>query len=41
MEGIAIARELTHSLRGLVEGAIVEAPEGRYEAAASVIKGLV
>ena len=40
-EGVAIARELTHSLRGLVEGAIVEAPEGRYEAAASVVKGLV
>ncbi len=39
-EGVAIARELTHSLRGLVEGVIVEAPEGRYEAAASVVKCL-
>ena len=40
-EGIAIARELLGSLRGLVEGALVSVPHGRYASAIEVLDGLV
>ena len=39
-EGIAIAREMLQSLRGLVQGVQVSAPLGRYSAALDVIEAL-
>jgi homocysteine S-methyltransferase len=40
-EGILIAREMLHQVRGLVQGAQVAAPLGRYSAALEVLDGMV
>jgi homocysteine S-methyltransferase len=37
-EGILIAREMLHQVRGLVQGAQVAAPLGRYSSATDVLK---
>src|SRR5215475_9404793 len=39
-EGIRIAREMLHRVRGLVQGAQVAAPLGRYSSAIEVLDGL-
>ncbi len=39
-EGVAIAREMLLALRGMVQGAQVSAPNGRYHAAVDVIEAL-
>jgi homocysteine S-methyltransferase len=38
-EGIQIAREMLHRVRGLVQGAQVAAPLGRYSSATDVLDG--
>jgi homocysteine S-methyltransferase len=40
-EGIRIAREMLHQVRGLVQGAQVAAPLGRYSSALEVLDGMV
>jgi methionine synthase / methylenetetrahydrofolate reductase (NADH) len=40
-EGIKIAREMLHQVRGLVQGAQVAAPLGRYTSALEVLDGMV
>jgi methionine synthase / methylenetetrahydrofolate reductase(NADPH) len=40
-EGIQIAREMLHQVRGLVQGAQVAAPLGRYSSALEVLDGMV
>lgn len=39
-EGILIAREMLHKVRGLVQGAQVAAPLGRYSSAIDVLDGI-
>jgi len=39
-EGIQIAREMLHKVRGLVQGAQVAAPLGRYSSAIDVLDGI-
>lgn len=39
-EGILIAREMLHQVRGLVQGAQVAAPLGRYSSAVDVLNGI-
>jgi methionine synthase / methylenetetrahydrofolate reductase(NADPH) len=39
-EGIQIAREMLHQVRGLVQGAQVSAPLGRYSSAIDVLDGI-
>jgi methionine synthase I (cobalamin-dependent)/5,10-methylenetetrahydrofolate reductase len=39
-EGILIAREMLHQVRGLVQGAQVAAPLGRYNSAVDVLDGM-
>jgi homocysteine S-methyltransferase len=39
-EGILIAREMLHQVRGLVQGAQVAAPLGRYSSAIEVLDGV-
>ena len=39
-EGIAIAREMLIAVRGMVQGAQISAPSGRYTAAADVLEAL-
>ncbi|MBZ5504498.1 MAG: bifunctional homocysteine S-methyltransferase/methylenetetrahydrofolate reductase [Acidobacteriia bacterium] len=39
-EGILIAREMLHQVRGLVQGAQVAAPLGRYSSAVDVLDGI-
>ena len=39
-EGILIAREMLHKVRGLVQGAQVAAPLGRYSSAIEVLDGI-
>jgi methionine synthase / methylenetetrahydrofolate reductase(NADPH) len=39
-EGIEIAREMLHQVRGLVQGAQVAAPLGRYSSAVQVLDGM-
>jgi methionine synthase / methylenetetrahydrofolate reductase(NADPH) len=39
-EGILIAREMLHQVRGLVQGAQVAAPLGRYSSALQVLDGM-
>jgi methionine synthase / methylenetetrahydrofolate reductase(NADPH) len=39
-EGILIAREMLHQVRGLVQGAQVAAPLGRYSSAVEVLDGI-
>ena len=39
-EGVAIAREMLLALRGMVQGAQVSAPNGRYHAAVDVLEAL-
>jgi homocysteine S-methyltransferase len=39
-EGILIAREMLHQVRGLVQGAQVAAPLGRYSSAVQVLDGI-
>ena len=39
-EGIQIAREMLHQVRGLVQGAQVAAPLGRYSSAVEVLDGM-
>ena len=39
-EGILIAREMLHQVRGLVQGAQVAAPLGRYSSAVDVLDGM-
>jgi methionine synthase I (cobalamin-dependent)/5,10-methylenetetrahydrofolate reductase len=39
-EGIEIAREMLHQVRGLVQGAQVAAPLGRYSSAVEVLDGM-
>jgi homocysteine S-methyltransferase len=39
-EGILIAREMLHQVRGLVQGAQVAAPLGRYSSALEVLDGM-
>jgi homocysteine S-methyltransferase len=39
-EGIAIAREMLVSVRGLVQGAQISAPQGRYSSAVDVLEAL-
>jgi homocysteine S-methyltransferase len=39
-EGIAIAREMLVAVRGLVQGAQISAPQGRYSAAVDVLEAL-
>ena len=39
-EGILIAREMLHQVRGLVQGAQVAAPLGRYGSAIAVLEGI-
>jgi methionine synthase / methylenetetrahydrofolate reductase(NADPH) len=40
VEGILIAREMLHQVRGLVQGAQVAAPLGRYSSAVEVLDGI-
>jgi methionine synthase / methylenetetrahydrofolate reductase(NADPH) len=39
-EGIAIAREMLTEAQGLVQGAQISAPNGKYSAAADVLEAL-
>ena len=39
-EGVAIAREMLIAVRGMVQGAQISAPSGRYSAAADVLEAL-
>jgi methionine synthase / methylenetetrahydrofolate reductase(NADPH) len=39
-EGVAIAREMLVSLRGMVQGAQISAPQGRYSSAVDVLEAL-
>jgi homocysteine S-methyltransferase len=39
-EGIAIAREMLVAVRGLVQGAQISAPQGRYSSAVDVLEAL-
>jgi homocysteine S-methyltransferase len=39
-EGVAIAREMLVALRGLVQGAQISAPQGRYTSAVDVLEAL-
>ena len=39
-EGIAIAREMLQRVRGMVQGAQISAPQGRYSAAVDVLEAL-
>ena len=39
-EGIAIAREMLVSVRDLVQGAQISAPQGRYSSAVDVLEAL-
>jgi methionine synthase / methylenetetrahydrofolate reductase(NADPH) len=39
-EGVAIAREMLHAIRGLVQGAQISAPQSRYSAAVDVLEAL-
>ena len=39
-EGVAIAREMLHAVRGEVQGAQISAPMGRYSSAADVLEAL-
>jgi methionine synthase / methylenetetrahydrofolate reductase(NADPH) len=39
-EGVAIAREMLRAVRGLVQGAQISAPQGRYSAAVDVLEAL-
>jgi homocysteine S-methyltransferase len=39
-EGVAIAREMLVALRGMVQGAQISAPLGRYSAAMDVLEAL-
>jgi homocysteine S-methyltransferase len=39
-EGIALARDMLQSVRGLVQGAQISAPQGRYSSAVDVLEAL-
>jgi homocysteine S-methyltransferase len=39
-EGIAIAREMLVSVRDMVQGAQISAPQGRYSSAVDVLEAL-
>jgi 5,10-methylenetetrahydrofolate reductase len=39
-EGIAIAREMLVAVRGMVQGAQISAPQGRYSSAVDVLEAL-
>jgi homocysteine S-methyltransferase len=39
-EGISIAREMLAAVRGIVQGAQISAPQGRYSSAADVLEAL-
>jgi len=39
-EGVAIAREMLISVRGMVQGAQISAPQGRYSSAVDVLEAL-
>jgi len=39
-EGISLAREMLQSVRGLVQGAQISAPQGRYSSAVDVLEAL-
>ena len=39
-EGIAIAREMLIEVRGMVQGAQISAPNGKYSAAVDVLEAL-
>jgi 5,10-methylenetetrahydrofolate reductase len=39
-EGVAIAREMLLALRGMVQGAQISAPQGRYSSAVDVLEAL-
>jgi homocysteine S-methyltransferase len=39
-EGVAIAREMLTSVRQMVQGAQISAPQGRYSLAADVLEAL-
>jgi 5,10-methylenetetrahydrofolate reductase len=39
-EGVAIAREMLQSVRGMVQGAQISAPNGRYNCAVDVLEVL-
>jgi methionine synthase / methylenetetrahydrofolate reductase(NADPH) len=39
-EGVAIAREMLVAIRGLVQGAQISAPNGRYSSAVDVLEAL-
>ena len=39
-EGIAIAREMLQTVRGMVQGAQISAPQGRYTSAVDVLEVL-
>jgi homocysteine S-methyltransferase len=39
-EGIMIAREMLIAVRGMVQGAQISAPQGRYTSAADVLEAL-
>jgi len=39
-EGIAIAREMLLAVRGVVQGAQISAPQGRYSSAVDVLEAL-
>jgi len=39
-EGIAIAREMVASVRGMVQGVQISAPQGRYSSAVDVLEAL-
>jgi homocysteine S-methyltransferase len=39
-EGVAIAREMLMAVRGMVQGAQISAPQGRYSSAVDVLEAL-
>ena len=39
-EGVAIAREMLIAVRGMVQGAQISAPQGRYSSAVDVLETL-
>jgi homocysteine S-methyltransferase len=39
-EGVSIAREMLIAVRGLVQGAQISAPQGRYSSAVDVLEAL-
>jgi methionine synthase / methylenetetrahydrofolate reductase(NADPH) len=39
-EGVAIAREMLIAVRGMVQGAQISAPQGRYSSAVDVLEAL-